>query len=116
MTTLHVYTLYDGTIETHVAQYWNTHDKLMKRQCEALFEQSKIAHSQNPLSPQGALYRYADSYRLMYVADFDDQTGIYTQKDIPVTICNFGIFNSNENNPTTTMTEDEKVYSELISS
>ena len=87
MANLHVYNLYDATIETYVAQFLSSHDKLMKRQCEDLYEQAKVVHDQNPISPQGALYRYSDSFKMIHTADFDDQTGVYTSLDVPVTIC-----------------------------
>lgn len=90
MATQHVYCLYDATIETYVAQFFNTHDKLMRRECDLIFENAKKVHDSNPLAPQGALYRYADSYRMIHVADFDDQTGIYSMLDVPITVCDFG--------------------------
>lgn len=111
MSILHVYNLFDSTIETYVNQFLDTHDKLMKRQCERMFESAKQAHAQNPLSPQGALYRYADSFLMIHTADFDDQTGIYTPLEVPVTVCNFGIFNTFNSDGTT---KDEKVYTELL--
>lgn len=114
MTILHVYNLYDSTIETYTAQFLSTHDKLMKRECANLFEQAKNIHSQNPISPQGSLYRYADAYMMIHTADFDDQTGIYTPLEVPVTICNFGSYVSQDSTPNN-MTVDEKVYSDFIS-
>lgn len=96
MTIQHVYNLYDATIETYIAQFMATHDKLMKRECENLYEQAKQVHNQNPISPQGSLYRYADSYQMIHNADFDDQTGVYTQLDVPVTICNFASIQNKE--------------------
>lgn len=119
MSIIHVYNLYDATIETYTAQFFSTHDKLMKRQCESLYEQAKQAHAQNSLSPQGSLYRYSDSYTMVHTADFDDQTGIYTPLQIPVTVCNFGNFATpmeSTNTRTSNVTVDEKVYSDLINS
>lgn len=113
MTILHVYNLYDATCETYVAQYFNSHDKLMRRDCENLYENAKLVHQKNPLAPQGALYRYSDSYMMIHTADFDDQTGIYTSLDVPVTICNFGIFNSKVDDHSS-QTLDEKVYTSYI--
>lgn len=98
MTVLHVYNLYDSTIETYTAQFLSTHDKLMKRECENLYENAKKVHQQNPIAPQGSLYRYSDSYLMIHTADFDDQTGVYTQLEIPQTICNFAIFDSKSDN------------------
>lgn len=92
MTIQHIYNLYDSTIETYVAQFMATHDNLMKRECQAIFDSAKKAHEANPISPQGSLYRYADSYMMIHTADFDDQTGVYSQLDAPVTICNFYSF------------------------
>lgn len=89
MTKLNVYVLYDATTETYVAQFLNTHDKLMKRECENLYEQAKNFHKQNPISPQGSLYRYADQYCVYKVATFDDQTGIYEQSDVKIPVCDF---------------------------
>lgn len=114
MTVLHVYNLFDSTIETYVAQFLNTHDKLMKRECENIYESAKLAHSKNPLSQQGALYRYSDSYMMIHTADFDDQTGVYTPLSIPVTICNFGIFNTL--NEKSDITSDEQIYSNALNS
>lgn len=117
MTIQHVYNLYDATIETYVAQFMSTNDKLMKRECENLYVQAKNIHQQNPISPQGSLYRYADSYLMIHTADFDDQSGIYIPLDVPVTICNFSIFENTHNTPldVKTQSNDEKVYSDLIS-
>lgn len=114
MTVLHVYNLYDSTIETYVAQFLNTHDKLMKRECENIYENAKLAHSKNPISPQGSLYRYASEYMMIHTADFDDQTGVYTPLEVPVTICNFGIFNTL--NEKSDITPDEKAYANAIDS
>lgn len=96
MTVLHVYNLYDSTIESYIAQFFNTHDKLMKRECENIYENAKKVHLTNPTSPQGSLYRYADSYLMIHTAEFDDQTGRYTNLEVPVTICNFGYFYNQE--------------------
>lgn len=112
MTIQHVYNLYDSTIETYIAQFMSTHDKLMKRECENLFEQAKQIHLKNPISSQGSLYRYADSYLMIHTADFDDQTGIYTPVNPPVTICNFGVFNNTSESDV--MTDDEKTYTKLL--
>lgn len=116
MTILHVYNLYDSTIETYTAQFLSSHDKLMKRECENLYEQAKQIHSQNPLAPQGALYRYSDSYLMIHTADFDDQSGIYTALEVPVTICNFGIFanKSVDKSGSFSPNSNEKAYADLI--
>lgn len=113
MTVQHVYNLYDSTIETYIAQFLSQHDKLMKRECENLYEQAKKIHAQNPVSAQGSLYRYADSYLMIHTADFDDQKGVYTQLEHPVVICNFGIFQTAENNAKA-MNDNEKTYSNII--
>lgn len=97
MTIQHVYNLYDSTVETYVAQFFSTHDKLMKRECENLYAQAKNFHAQNPISPQGALYRYADSFRMVHTADFDDQTGQYTNLETPITIQFFADIQNKEN-------------------
>lgn len=92
MTIQHVYNLYDETIETYVAQFLAQHDNLMKRECQAIYDNAKKVHESNPIAPQGAVYRYSDSYKMIHTADFDDQTGIYTPLDVPVTICIFSQF------------------------
>lgn len=99
MTILHVYNLYDATIETYIAQFLEQHDKLMRRKCDDLYEQAKQAHSQNAISPAGALYRYADSFMMIHTADFDDQTGIYTSISSPEVICNFGTIQNRDLHP-----------------
>lgn len=90
MTKLNVYALYDATTETFIAQFQNTHDKLMARECENLYEQAKLCHDKNPISPQGSLYRYSDQYTMYKVGTFDDQTGIYENIDVKVPVCFFG--------------------------
>lgn len=112
MTIQHVYNLYDATTETYVAQFLSSHDKLMKRECENLYEQAKQIHKQNPISPQGALYRYSDSFLMIHTADFDDQTGKYTSLDVPVTICNFSIFRTCNSN--SSMCSDEQAYVSIL--
>lgn len=109
MTIQHVYNLYDATIETYVAQFMAQHDKLMRRECENLYEQAKQIHKQNPISAQGSLFRYADSYTMIHTADFDDQTGIYTALDTPVTVCHFSAIQAND-----LKDSDMKQYADLI--
>lgn len=109
MTIQHVYNLYDATIETYVAQFFATHDKLMRRECENLYEQAKSIHQQNPISAQGALYRYADSYQMIHTADFDDQKGIYTMLKVPEVVCNFVSIQQRDLNP-----DDMKIHAENI--
>ena len=92
MAKLFIYNLYDETIETYVAQYMNTHDNLMRRDCERIYETSKNAYAQSPMSPQAGLYKYASNYMIYKTAEFDDQTGIYTSLDVKEPLLNFGVF------------------------
>lgn len=92
MTIFNVYNLYDATAETFIAQFLNTHDKLMKRECENIYNNARKAHEQNSVSPQGSIYRYADEYYMYKTATFDDKTGKYEPLDLKEQLVNFGDF------------------------
>lgn len=106
MTLFNVYNLYDATAESYIAQFLNTHDKLMKREAENIYNNAKKMHEQNAVSPQGSIYRYADEYYIYKTATFDDKTGVYTPLEIKQQICNFGDFRIAEKS-------DLETYSDL---
>lgn len=110
MTKLNVYGLYDGTIETYVNTFQNTHDALIKREAWNIYINSKKAYEQNSLNPSGTLYKYADSFRLIKLADFDDQTGQFTQLEIPVTVVDFADIQQRD------LHKDIDIHSDLVSS